>query len=115
MSYLNFLGNLFGYRPEQNVEPSEWEGLKNDVAVAIKNGTMSKEQAQEAMGTFRSVIGEKAKKFVEMVEATIKLTPSDRIKTKSKGKNEPEVITSEIPEERVRVKKQKTDRFIDDK
>ena len=101
MSYLSFLGNLFGYRPEQNVEPSEWEGLKNSVAVGLKDGSISKAQAQELMGTFKLSIGEKARKFVEMVEAAIKLTPSDRINTKN---HEVQPIAVEVPKKSEKVR-----------
>lgn len=94
MSYLSFLGNLFGYRPEQNVEPSEWEGLKNSVAVGIKDGTISNAQAQELMGTFKLSIGERARKFVKMVEDAIKLTPSDRVNSKT---HEVQPIAVEVP------------------
>lgn len=101
MSYLSFLGNFFGYRPEQNVEPSEWEGLKNSVAVGLKDGTITKSQAQELMGTFKLSIGEKARKFVEMVEAAIKLTPSDRVKSKT---HEVQPIAVEVPKKSEKVR-----------
>ena len=105
MSYLSFLGNLFGYRPEQNVEPSEWEGLKNCVAVGLKDGSLTKSQAQELMGTFKLSIGEKARKFVEMVEAAIKLTPSDRVNAKT---HEVQPITVEAPKKTEKVREERS-------
>ena len=108
MSYLSFLGNLFGYRPEQNVEPSEWESLKNSVAVGVKDGTISKSQAQELMGAFKLAIGEKARKFAEMVENAIKLTPSDKIK--ANNIKEPIAVEAKIPEKSERTRN--SDRLI---
>ena len=108
MSYLSFLGNLFGYRPEQNVEPSEWEGLKNSVAVGLKDGTITKAQAQELMGTFKLSIGEKARKFVEMVEAAIKLTPSDKVKSKT---HDVQPVVVEVPKKSEKVRDE--ERIID--
>ncbi len=101
MSYLSFLGNFFGDRPEQYVEPSEWESLKNSVAVGIKDGTISKSQAQELMGTFKLAIGEKARKFVEMIENAIKLTPSDKVTSKT---HEVKNVAVETPKKSAKVR-----------
>ena len=108
MSYLSFLGNLFGYRPEQNVEASEWESLKNSVAVGVKDGTISKSQAQELMGAFKLAIGEKARKFAEMVENAIKLTPSDKVTSKT---HEVKAVAVETPKKSEKVRE---DRIIGD-
>ena len=104
MSYLSFVGNFFGDRPEQNVEASEWEDLKNNIAIAVKNGTMTKSEGQEAMAKFKVSIGELAKKFVEKVESAIKLTPSDKGNSKTHEVNPIEVgvpkKTQKVREER---------------
>ena len=105
MSYLSFLGNLFGYRPEQNVEPSEWESLKNSIAVVVKDGTLSKSQAQELMGAFKLAIGEKARKFAEMVENAIKLTPSDKVTSKT---HEAKTIEVETPKKSPKIHEERT-------
>lgn len=101
MSYLGFLRNLFGDRPEQYVEASDWEGLKNSVAVGLKDGTITKSQAQELMGTFKLSIGEKARKFAERIEAAIKLTPSDKVNTK---KQEVQTVAVETPKKSEKVR-----------
>lgn len=105
MSYLSFVGNFFGYRPEQNVEASEWEDLKNNIAIAVKNGTMTKSEGQEAMAKFKVSIGEWAKKFVEKIESAIKLTPSDTVtsKTHNVGK-----IAVEKPRKSANVREDRT-------
>lgn len=78
MSYLSFLGNFFGDRPEQYVEANEWEDLKNNIAIAVRNGTMTKNEGQEAMAKIKTFWGEVARKFIDKVESAIKLTPSDK-------------------------------------
>ena len=78
MSFFSFVKSFFGDDPSQYVEESDWEGFKNDVAVAAKRGLVTKTQAQELMGSFKLAIGEKARKFVEKVESAIKLTPSEK-------------------------------------
>ena len=83
MNFFSFVKSFFGDDPSQYVEPSDWEGFKNDVAVAAKRGVISKSDAQELMGSFKLSIGEKARKFVEKVESAIKITPSDRINTQT--------------------------------
>ncbi|MBR3614018.1 MAG: hypothetical protein IKL55_02440 [Clostridia bacterium] len=83
MSFLNFVKSFFGDDPSQYVEPSDWEGFKNDVAVAAKRGVISKSEAQELMGSFKLSIGEKARRFAEKVESAIKLNPSDRLNAKA--------------------------------
>lgn len=100
MSYLSFVGNFFGYRPEQNVEASEWEDLKNNIAIAVKNGTMTKSEGQEAMAKFKVSIGELAKKFVERVESAIKLTPSDKATSKTHEVKTVAVEKAKKPKER---------------
>lgn len=108
MSYLSFVGNFFGYRPEQNVEASEWEDLKNNIAIAVKNGTMTKSEGQEAMAKFKSSIGDLARKFVEKVESAIKLTPSDKATSKT---HEVKNVAVETPKKSQKVRE---DRTIDD-
>ena len=108
MSYLSFVGNFFGYRPEQNVEASEWEDLKNNIAIAVKNGTMTKSEGQEAMAKFKSSIGDLARKFVEKVESAIKQTPSDKVNSKT---HEVKTIESEAPKKSPKVRE---DRTLDD-
>ena len=108
MSYLSFVGNFFGYRPEQNVEASEWEDLKNNIAIAVKNGTMTKSEGQEAMAKFKSSIGDLARKSVEKVESAIKLTPSDKVNSKT---HEVKTIESEAPKKSPKVRE---DRTLDD-
>ena len=108
MSYLSFVGNFFGDRPEQYVEASEWEDLKNNIAIAVKNGTMTKSEGQEAMAKFKVSIGELAKKFVEKVESAIKLTPSDNVTSKT---HEVKNVAVETPKKSAKVRE---DRIIGD-
>ena len=106
MSFFSFVKSFFGDDPSQYVEPSDWEGFKNDVAVAAKKGVISKADAQELMGSFKLSIGEKARKFVEKVESAIKITPSDRIKVK-----EVQTVAVEVPKKSEKIRE---DRTIDD-
>ncbi len=108
MSFVSFVKSFFGDDPSQYVEESDWEGFKNDVAVAAKKGLVTKTQAQELMGSFKLAIGEKARKFVEKVESAIKLTPSDKVNSRNHEVNPVEV---EAPK---RSQKVREDRTIDD-
>ena len=108
MSYLSFVKSFFGDDPSQYVEPSDWEGFKNDVAVATKRGIISKSEAQELMGTFKLSIGELAEKFVKKVESAIRLTPSDKANSKT---HEVKATEFEAPK---RTQKIREDRTIDD-
>ena len=106
MSFFSFVKSFFGDDPSQYVEPSDWEGFKNDIAVAAKGGVITKAEAQVLMGSFKLSIGEKARKFVEMVEAAIKLTPSDRANIQ-----EVRAVAVETPK---RAEKIREERTIDD-
>ena len=106
MSFFSFVKSFFGDDPSQYVEPSDWEGFKNDVAVAAKRGVITKTEAQELMGSFKLSIGEKARKFVEKVESAIKLTPSDRANAQ-----EVRAVAVEAPK---RAEKIREERTIDD-
>ena len=108
MSYLRFLGNLFGYRPEQNVDSSEWDSLVTNVACGVKDGSITKAQAQELMGSFKLAIGERARKFVEKVESAIKLTPSDKANSKT---HEMKSVDVEAPKKSQKIREERT---IDD-
>ena len=105
MSFFSFVKSFFGDDPSQYVEPSDWEGFKNDVAVAAKRGLVTKTQAQELMGSFKLSIGEKARKFAEKVEAAIKITPSDRINSKT---HEVQPITVETPKKTEKVREERS-------
>ena len=102
MSFFSFVKSFFGDDPSQYVEPSDWEGFKNDVAVAAKRGVISKTEAQELMGSFKLSIGEKARKFVEKVESAIKLTPSDRVNSKVQEEMQP--VAVEVPKKSERTR-----------
>ena len=103
MNYFDFLKSFFGNDPSQYVESSDWEGFKTHAATAVKDGTMTKEQVKVAMATFFLVIVEKAKDFVEIVESSIELTPSDKLNSKphevkvvqTENTNKPENVREE--------------------
>ena len=99
MSFISFVKSFFGDDPSQYVESSDWEGFKNDVAVAAKKGTITREEAQELMGSFKLSIGTKARQFAEKVESAIRLSPSERINTKQASKvvEENVVMKNEAP------------------
>ena len=106
MSFFSFVKSFFGDDPSQYVEPSDWEGFKNDVAVAAKRGVITKAEAQELMGTFKLSIGEKARKFVEKVESAIRITPSDRVNTQ-----DVKTVAVEAPKKAEKIREE---RSIDD-
>lgn len=106
MSFLNFVKSFFGDDPSQYVESSDWEGFKNDIAVAAKSGVITRDEAQELMGSFKLAIGEKARKFVEKVESAIRLSPSERVNSKQSAKSpeENQVVRNEIPQKAERTR-----------
>lgn len=101
MSFVSFVKSFFGDDPSQYVESSDWEGFKNDIAVAAKSGVISKAEAQELMGSFKLSIGDRARKFVEKVESAIRLSPSERVNPKQK---EYQPIKNERNKQRERVR-----------
>lgn len=70
------LNIIFGDHPEQYVEEDEASGLTMATAVAIKDGSISKEEAIELIKAQRGSF-ERGKKSQEKVDAEIQILPSD--------------------------------------
>ncbi len=67
---------MFGDHPEQYVEEDESLGLTTATAVAIKEGSISKEDAIELIKTQRGTL-ENGKKSQAKVDSEIQILPSD--------------------------------------